>query len=102
MLEEFIEFANKQEENKRYNIYYLALNHHNIKKIKKFKNILHKGIIINTYRINSKVSNDVLFYEYYDFCYYYKYHNDIEEYNSYLKLIMDTINLYNSNGKCID
>ena len=101
MLEEFIKFANKQDKNKRYNIYYLALNHHNILKIKKFKKLLQKGIILHNYnqnmlKENIYISDEILFNEYYDFIYYYKYHNNKKEYNDYLRLIMNTINLYSS------
>ena len=94
MLEEFINFANKHDNNKKYNLYNLALNHHNIKKIKQFRNVLYKSAILNKYYRINDISDEILFNEYYDFCYYYKYHSDIEEYHSYLKFIIDTINIY--------
>lgn len=94
MLEEFIKFSDQWDSEKRFNIYNLALNYHNIKKIKQFRNVLFKEAIIKKFKLKNLfiVCDEMVFNEYYQFCYYYKYHSDIDEYNTYLKFIMDTIN----------
>ena len=103
MLVKFIDFADQWDYHKRFIIYNLALNHHIFKKILAFKNAIIKDTILK--KFNSDVpfylSPEIVFNEYYDFCYYYKYHSNKKEYDIFLKLIMDTIKNYESNKKCI-
>ena len=94
MLVEFSDFADQWDYHKRFIIYNLALDFHNYSNIFGFKKVIMKDKILRNF--NSEISfylnNDIVEFTYYDFCYYYKYEKNKEEYISYLKLIMDTIN----------
>jgi len=101
MLIEFIDFINHFDYNKRLNIYNIALNYHNYNNIIAFKNVIFKDRIINNFNIDNKyyMLEDLVINAYYDFGYYYKYIENVDEYNIFLKLIMDTINNYTKSGK---
>ena len=94
MLAEFIDFADERDYHKRFVIYNLALHHHQFTKIIAFKNVIFRDFIINKFTADVPyyLSEEIVYQEYYDFCYYYKYHSNIEEFNKFLKFIMDTIN----------
>tara|TARA_Y100000590_G_scaffold469811_1_gene659876 strand:- start:1741 stop:2055 length:315 start_codon:yes stop_codon:yes gene_type:complete len=103
MLVKFIDFADQWDYHKRFIIYNLALDFHNYSNIFGFKKVIMKDMILKKFNSNLSfyLSNEIVYQEYYDFCYFYEYHTNKKEYEIYLKLIMDTINNYELNKKCI-
>ena len=93
MLVKFTDFADQWDYHKRFIIYNLALDFHTYSEIFGFKKVIMKDMILKKYNreIPFYLHNDIVEFAYYDFCYYYKYEKNIEDYNLYLQLIMETI-----------
>ena len=98
MLVKFIDFADQWDYHKRFIIYNLALDFHNYSKIFGFKKVIMKDMILKKFNVDMPfyLSKEIVYQEYYDFCYYYKYEKNKEEYELYLQLIIDTINNFES------